>query len=183
MQNSTIINIQQNFNQNNNLMNITNNNTSNVTNNSIVNHNETFNFLSTNSQEQPDSSTKEAEDYFCDELKQGMFEKLCLNKGYMAFKSILAETEDYFKILIKLGYVTYIGDKIEFHRPFSGAAFAEMLKDNDFKFNKIRRNIPGDAFINLFGKSFNKMEQREIKPVGYFKAKDILKENGAPTNK
>lgn len=181
MQNSiTTINIQQNFNQNNNIMNVTNNNTSNVTNSSTVNHNEIFNFVSTNSQEQPDSSTKEDDGYFCGEFKQGMFEKLCLNKGYITFKSILAETEDYFKILIKLGYVIYDVDKIEFRRPFSGAAFAELLKDNDFKFSKIRKSIPEDAFIKLFGKTFFQLEQRENYPKGYRNAKSELIKNNAP---
>ena len=43
--------------------------------------------------------------------------------------------------------------------------FAEILKDPVFVFSSKLSAIPKDVFEGLFGKSLNKMEQRELQTV------------------
>ncbi len=123
------------------------------------------------------------DEYFCDDIQYLYFKQLCENVGFKNFCSILPETEVYFKIFIKLGYMIMNNGSITFMSPLSGKVFVEFLKDPDFKFNSVLTYIPKEAFINLFGKELNKLEQRCYVSKIYPKLKEILKKNKAPLAK
>lgn len=111
------------------------------------------------------------------------FKKVEQNSGYMLLKEYVKETETYFRILCDLGYLAIFKGKITCLRPFSLAAFAEMITDKDFLFFQSKDNIPDMAYINLFGKKFNQIQQREKGAALYPDVKTMLIEKGAPTTK
>ena len=84
-------------------------------------------------------------------------------KGFKSFCNHLPEARIYFEVLIDNDYIEIKNNQIKYNSPCTQKVFAEILKDPVFVFNSKLSTIPKDVFEGLFGKSLNKMEQREQK--------------------
>lgn len=84
-------------------------------------------------------------------------------KGFKCFCTHLPEARIYFEVLIDNDYIEIKNNQIKYNSPCTQKVFAEILKDPVFVFSSKLSAIPKDVFEGLFGKSLNKMEQREQK--------------------
>ena len=104
-------------------------------------------------------------------------------KGFKSFCNHLPEARIYFEVLIDNDYIEIKNNKIKYNSPCTQKVFAEILKDPVFVFSSKLSAIPKDVFEGLFGKSLNKMEQREQKTSesnNYKEVKEFLINSKVP---
>ena len=113
------------------------------------------------------------------------YSELTQLKGFKSFCTHLPETRIYFEVLIDNDYIEIKNNQIKYNSPCTQKVFAEILKNPVFVFSSTFSTIPKDVFERLFGKSLNKMEQREqktSKPNNYKEVKEFLINSKVPIN-
>ncbi len=115
------------------------------------------------------------------------YHELTQLESFNNYCSYVPEAKIYFEVLIDNCLIEIKDKKIKYNSPCTQKVFAEILKDPVFFFyDKLPPKLPTKVFKDLFGKSLNKMEQRQDKTSeseNYNQVKQILLNSNVPIHK